>query len=212
MFSPTFVCVNQKPDTNVTTQRHRLALFASGNGSNAQRLMEHFAEHPFAEVTLIVCNKPGAGVIDRAASFHVPVLLIERERFLRGDGYLPELRAAGISFIVLAGFLWKVPPALIEAFRGRIVNIHPALLPAYGGKGMWGRHVHEAVLAAGDAESGITIHYVDEHYDHGDHLFQARCPVLAGDTPDSLAERVHGLEHAHFPEVVEDVLRRTPII
>lgn len=165
--------------------------------------MEHFQQHPTIAISLIVCNRPGAGVLTHAAAFSVPVLLLERERFLRGDGYLPELEAAGITFIVLAGFLWKVPPMLVAAYRGRIVNIHPALLPAYGGKGMWGHHVHEAVLAAGDAESGITIHYVDEQYDHGAHLFQARCPVLPGDTPDTLAARVHALEHRYFPEIVE---------
>ncbi|RYE01124.1 MAG: phosphoribosylglycinamide formyltransferase [Sphingobacteriales bacterium] len=188
---------------NIQHKPHRLAVFASGSGSNAERLMEHFAPHASVEVALIVCNKPGAGVLDRAKRFGVPTLLIERERFFRGDGYLPELQAAGITFLVLAGFLWKIPLALIAAYPSRIVNVHPALLPAYGGKGMWGQHVHAAVLAAGESESGITIHYVDEHYDHGDHLFQARCPVLPGDTPETLAARVHELEHRHFPEVVE---------
>ncbi|RYY41513.1 MAG: phosphoribosylglycinamide formyltransferase [Chitinophagaceae bacterium] len=182
---------------------HRLALFASGSGSNAQRLMEHFQGHPSIEVALVVCNKPGAGVIARAEHFGIPVLLIERERFLRGDAYLRELQATHITYIVLAGFLWRVPAPLISAYENRIVNIHPALLPAYGGKGMWGEHVHAAVLASGDAESGITIHYVDEHYDHGAHLFQARCPVLPGDTPATLAARVLELEHRHFAGVVE---------
>jgi phosphoribosylglycinamide formyltransferase-1 len=184
-------------------QRIRLAVFASGNGSNAQRIIDHFRGHTYIYVALVVCNKPGAGVIGRAEKAGIPVLQIERERFLRGDAYLPELRAAGIGFIVLAGFLWKLPPALIAAYPQRIVNIHPALLPAYGGKGMWGQHVHAAVLAAGDAESGITIHYVDEHYDHGDHLFQVRCPVLPGDTAETLAARIHELEHRWFPEIIE---------
>jgi phosphoribosylglycinamide formyltransferase-1 len=184
----------------------RLAIFASGNGSNAQRIIDHFRDHAQIEVALVVCNKPGAGVIDRAAAAGIPVLQIERERFLKGDAYLPGLREAGIGFIVLAGFLWKLPPVLIAAFPQRIVNIHPALLPAYGGKGMWGHHVHAAVLEAGEAESGITIHYVDEHYDHGAHLLQVRCPVLAGDTPESLAARVHDLEHQWFPKVIEETV------
>ncbi|GAB4093214.1 phosphoribosylglycinamide formyltransferase [Flaviaesturariibacter terrae] len=192
------------PDSNHSgTRPHRLAVFASGNGTNAQSLMEYFRGHPAIEVALIVCNKPGAGVLARAAAFGVPTLLLERARFFHGDAYLPELQAARITYIVLAGFLWKIPPPLIEAYPARIVNIHPALLPAYGGKGMWGQHVHKAVLASGDTESGITIHYVDEHYDHGDHLFQARCPVLPGDSPLTLAARVHELEHRHYAEVVE---------
>jgi len=181
----------------------RLALFASGNGSNAAKLIEHFADHPRINCALVVCNKPQAGVIQRAEAAGVPVLLISRERFLQGDAYLPELRAAGIDWIILAGFLWKVPQALVTAFPGRMLNIHPALLPNYGGKGMYGRHVHEAVIAAGETESGITIHFVDEHYDHGDVVFQARCVVLPGDTPETLAARIHGLEHLHYPPVVE---------
>lgn len=189
----------------------RIAVFASGGGSNAQRLIDHFAGNPVAEVSLVVCNKPGAGVLSRAETAGLPVLLIERERFFRGDAYLPELKARGIGFIVLAGFLWKVPTALVAAFPQRIVNIHPALLPKWGGKGMWGHHVHEAVLTAGEAESGITIHYVDEQYDHGDHLFQTRCPVLPGDTPDTLAARVLELEHRWFPEIVERAVRGSAI-
>ncbi|TCZ72817.1 phosphoribosylglycinamide formyltransferase [Flaviaesturariibacter aridisoli] len=199
--------MNPFSSTDSGGKKHRLAIFASGNGSNAQRLMEHFRDHPTIIIALVVCNKPGAGVLARADAFGVPTLLIERERFFRGDAYRPELEAAGITFLVLAGFLWKVPAPLLEAYPGRIVNIHPALLPAYGGKGMWGQHVHAAVLAAGESESGITIHIVDEHYDHGDQLFQARCPVLPGDTPESLAARVHELEHRHFAEVVERAVR-----
>jgi phosphoribosylglycinamide formyltransferase 1 len=188
--------------------KHRLAIFASGSGTNAQALMEHFTGDAAVEIALVVCNKAGAGVIARAENAGVPVLMIERERFTRGDAYLPELQAAGITFIVLAGFLWKIPAALVAAYPGRIVNIHPALLPKYGGKGMYGAHVHGAVIAAGEPESGITIHYVDEHYDEGDIIFQAKCPVEPGDTPETLAARIHGLEHAHYPHVVEEILRR----
>ena len=136
----------------------------------------------------------------------IPVLMIEKERFFRGDSYLPELREAGISFIVLAGFLWKIPDALIAAYPKKIINIHPALLPNYGGKGMYGMKVHEAVIAAGEKESGITIHYVNEHFDEGEAIFQAKCTIDQGETPESLAGKIHALEHRYFPEVVERVL------
>lgn len=154
----------------------------------------------------MVCNKEGAGVLEVAKAAGVPVLLLTKERFLEGDGYLPDLKTAGISFIVLAGFLWKVPQVLVAAYPKRIVNIHPALLPAYGGKGMYGTRVHEAVLTNREKESGITIHYVDEHYDNGDILFQASCPVTAADTSQSLAVKIHELEYRHFPAVVEGAI------
>jgi formyltetrahydrofolate-dependent phosphoribosylglycinamide formyltransferase len=180
-----------------------LAIFASGAGSNAAKILDHLRDHPQLKVSLIVCNKPGAGVIQIAEKEGIKVLMIEKEPFFRGDAYLPQLAAEGINFIVLAGFLWKIPPALIQAYPGRIINIHPALLPNYGGKGMYGHHVHEAVIANREKESGITIHYVDEHYDHGDVIFQARCPVEESDTPETLAAKIHQLEHRHFPEQVE---------
>lgn len=197
---------DQRPTVN--DQRKRIAVFASGTGSNAQKIIEHFNCSPLpgglgGAVALIVCNKPGAGVLNVAEKYSVPTLLIEKERFFRGDGYLPELKKHGIDFIVLAGFLWKIPQVLIDAYRRRIINIHPALLPKYGGKGMYGSRVHEAVLAAGEKESGITIHYVDEHYDNGDIIFQARCEVKPDDTPETLAQRIHHLEHEHYPKVIE---------
>ncbi|MEI6947486.1 phosphoribosylglycinamide formyltransferase [Paraflavisolibacter sp. H34] len=186
----------------------KIAVFASGAGSNAQKIMEHFAaKDKGAEVALVVCNKPTAGVLAIAERENIPTLLIEKEKFFRQDGYVPELQQAGIDFIVLAGFLWKVPQALIDAYPRRIVNIHPALLPGYGGKGMYGSFVHEAVINAKDAESGITIHYVDEHYDNGDIIFQARCPVEPADDPATLAQKIHVLEHRHYPEVIEQVVR-----
>ena len=181
----------------------RIAIFASGTGTNTARIMEHFTDHPAAQVALIVCNKPQAGVLSIAATHKVDTLLIERERFMEGDGYGEVLQEKKIDWIILAGFLWKVPPCLLHQFKGRIVNIHPALLPAFGGKGMYGNRVHEAVLAATVSESGITIHYVDEEYDHGATIFQARCPVLATDTADTLAARIHALEHQHYPRVIE---------
>jgi len=184
----------------------RIAIFASGAGSNAQNIINYFRNKPLMQVATIVCNKPGAGVVQIAEKEGIPLLLIGREEFFRGHAYVPQLRSLNVDFIVLAGFLWKVPQALIDAYRGRIVNIHPALLPKYGGKGMYGNYVHEAVLAAGETESGITIHFVDEHYDHGDVIFQARCGVLPGDTPELLARRIHELEYQHYPRVIESVL------
>ena len=184
----------------------RLAVLASGTGSNAQKLIDYFKDSDLATVALVVCNKPGAGVLAIAGREGIPSLLVEKEAFFRGDAYLPQLKAAGINFLVLAGFLWKIPQALINAYPKRIVNIHPALLPKFGGKGMYGQYVHEAVLQAGEVESGITIHFVDEHYDNGDIIFQAACPVLESDTPESIAQRIHQLEHLHYPRVVEEVI------
>lgn len=185
---------------------HRLAIFASGAGSNAANIIDYFSHHDSVEISLVVCNKPGAGVLDIARRASIPSMLIEKERFFRADGYLPELDKAGINFIVLAGFLWKIPDLFIERFPGKMVNIHPALLPLYGGKGMYGHRVHEAVIEAGDSQSGITIHLVDGEYDHGKPLFQASCPVLAGDTPGALAARIHELEYQHYPRVIEELL------
>jgi phosphoribosylglycinamide formyltransferase-1 len=188
--------------------RKRLAVFASGTGTNASRLIEHFRENAAGEVVLLVCNKPGAGVIGIAEKAGIPVLMIEKERF-KADGYVAELKAAKVDFLLLAGFLWKLPSVLIASWAHRILNIHPALLPKYGGKGMYGERVHRAVLDAGDVESGISIHEVDEQYDHGPTLFQARCPVLNTDSPESLAARIHELEHRHYPEVAERFISRS---
>lgn len=207
---------NQKPkvksdqsrDSDPSLQAKKIAIFASGAGSNAEKIIHHLKGHPSIKVALVVCNKPGAGVLDIAAANQVPVLLIEKERFFRGDSYLPELKRYEIDFIVLAGFLWKIPGALIAAYPNRMINIHPALLPKYGGKGMYGMKVHEAVLLAGEKESGITIHYVNEHFDEGEHIFQASCAIEAHDTPESLAQKVHQLEHRHFPEEVVKILEK----
>ena len=186
----------------------RIAIFASGAGTNAQKIIDSFRDHPFIKVALIVCNRPGAGVLQIAEKEKIPFLLIERDAFYDGNGYVDELKQQHIDFIVLAGFLWKVPSALIKAFPQRIINIHPALLPAYGGKGMYGIKVQEAVIVSGDPESGITIHYVDEIYDHGQIIFQASCPVLPDDTPAILAKKIHQLEHLHFSRVIEELLSK----
>lgn len=185
-----------------------IAIFASGAGSNAQKIMEHLEGHVSMQVALVVCNKPDAGVLSIARTHGIPTLLIEKERFFRGDAYLAELEKYHIRFIVLAGFLWKVPDALVQAYPDRIINIHPALLPKYGGKGMYGMRVHEAVIAAGEKESGITIHYVNEHFDEGTPIFQARCPIEPGDTPEQLAQKIHALEHRCFPEIVEKTVEK----
>ncbi|MEN9571336.1 MAG: hypothetical protein RL172_2567 [Bacteroidota bacterium] len=184
-----------------------IILFASGAGSNAQKIIDHFRSNQSVSVSLIVCNKPGAGVLSIAAKENIPSLIIEKEQFFRGDHYLPILNQYKPDLIVLAGFLWKIPAGLINAYPGKIINIHPALLPKYGGKGMYGQFVHQAVIDAGEKESGITIHYVDELYDHGAVILQERCAVTAEDTALTLAEKVHQLEHTHFPLVVEQILK-----
>lgn len=184
----------------------RVAIFASGAGSNAQKIIDHFRQHTEIKIALIVCNKPGAGVLTIAQKENIPALIIEKEPFFRGNAYVDELKQHNVDFIVLAGFLWKVPVALVKAFPQSIINIHPALLPNYGGKGMYGRFVHEAVITAKDKESGISIHYVDELYDHGQLIFQARCTIDETDTADSLAQKIHALEHEHYPIIVEKVV------
>lgn len=183
-----------------------LAVFASGTGSNAQKIIDYFRGHPFIKISLIVSNKPQAGVLQIAQNEKIASLIIEKENFFRGDGYVNELKALNIHWVVLAGFLWKVPETLIQAFPGKIINIHPALLPKYGGKGMYGHFVHEAVIAAAEKESGITIHYVDEHFDHGQHILQVTCPIEPGDTPESLAKKVQVLEHRHYPQIIERLI------
>lgn len=185
----------------------RVAIFASGAGSNAQKIIDHFRQHTEIKIALIVCNKPGAGVLTIAQKENIPTLIIEKEQFFRGNAYVDELKQHNVDFIVLAGFLWKVPVALVQAFPLSIINIHPALLPNYGGKGMYGRFVHEAVITAKEKESGISIHYVDELYDHGKLIFQARCTIDETDTADSLALKIHALEHEHYPVIVEKVAR-----
>lgn len=190
----------------MSKKKTHIAIFASGAGSNAHQIIRHFAHSDRVKISLIVCNKAGAGILQIADKEHIPSLLLEKEPFFNGDAYTAKLNEFSIDLIILAGFLWKIPPVLIRAFPDKIINIHPALLPDYGGKGMYGQHVHQAVIDNNEKESGITIHYVDEFYDHGKIIFQARCPVLADDTPESLAKRVQGLEHAHFPKVIEGLL------
>jgi folate-dependent phosphoribosylglycinamide formyltransferase PurN len=200
-----------------------IAIFASGAGSNARKIIEYFENKGLRiKVSLIVCNVPGAGVLDIAEEKGIPSLMINKSDFT-ANGYVESLKNAGIDFIVLAGFLWKVPEVLVNAYQpgmkidssvvnGKvntakgIINIHPALLPNYGGKGMYGSRVHEAVVAAGEKETGITIHWVDAHYDEGDIIFQARCVVDASDTPTNVADKIHVLEYQHFAPTIEQLL------
>lgn len=184
----------------------KIAIFASGSGSNAENIIRYFAQKPEICVKKIYCNVPDAYVLERAKKYQIPTVIFNRQEFRDPEKILRQLQQEETDFIILAGFLWLLPPCITAAYPNRIINIHPALLPLYGGKGMYGHHVHEAVIAAGEKESGITIHYVNDHYDEGDPIFQAKCPVLPGDTADTLAARIHELEYQHFPRVIEETL------
>ena len=212
------------PSTASSAPIH-IAIFASGAGTNARKIIEYFENKGLSssqvntasglakakstaapiKVSLIVCNVPGAGVLEIAKEKGIPTLMINKADFA-STGYVESLHNSEIQFIVLAGFLWKVPEVLVRAYPKAIINIHPALLPKYGGKGMYGARVHEAVIAAGEKESGITIHWVNEHYDEGAIIFQAKCSIDANDTADTLANKIHALEHAHFAPTIEKFL------
>jgi phosphoribosylglycinamide formyltransferase 1 len=178
-----------------------IAIFASGGGSNALKIIEHFHESEDIKVALVISNRSDAGVLSIAAAYGIPFLVIEKKYFHNSQTFLEDLKSVDIQYIVLAGFLLLVPDYLVKAFP--IVNIHPALLPKYGGKGMHGQHVHEAVKAANETESGITIHVVNERYDEGEILFQATCQLLPEDTATDIGRKVLALEHAHFPRIIE---------
>ncbi len=184
----------------------RLSIFVSGNGTNLQRIAEYFADNKDVEIANVVCNNPKAYAIERAKNLGFPLRMITREEF-KSEAFIKEMRDLQIDLIVLAGFLWKIPEDLVKAFPKKIVNIHPALLPKYGGKGFYGEHVHEAVVAAKEAQSGITVHYVNEVYDNGEIILQARVSLDEKETPDSLATKIHQLEQAYFPVVIEQLLR-----
>ena len=196
-----------KTGGSVDQQIINLAIFASGAGSNAKKIIEHFSGSR-VKIALVVCNNPAAAVLNIAVENNIPGLIIEKEKFFRGDSYLPELKKYGVNFIVLAGFLWKLPPSLVNAFPKKIINIHPALLPKYGGKGMYGHHVHEAVIANKEKQSGISIHYADELYDHGEIIFQATCELTDADTVETLTDKIRILEHTHYPRVIETVFEK----
>ncbi len=183
----------------------QLVIFASGSGSNAENIIRYFHDSGKAKVAAVFCNKPGAGVVGRARRHGVPVEIISRETLNSGH-VLADLKKINPDLIVLAGFLMMMPSSVIQAFPDKIINIHPALLPRFGGKGMYGDNVHRAVLQSGERETGITIHYVDEHYDSGDVIFQAKADVGPDATIDSIARSVQALEHEHFPKVIEKLL------
>ncbi|MCS6916738.1 MAG: phosphoribosylglycinamide formyltransferase [Chitinophagales bacterium] len=180
-----------------------LAVFASGTGSNARALIRYFRHHPQIAVRAVFCNRPQAGVVQVAAEEGVPLVLFSRYELYDSDHVLNELRRLHMDYIALAGFLWKIPERILQAYPGRIVNLHPALLPKYGGKGMYGMKVHQEVLQAGERESGITIHLVNERYDAGPILFQQSIPVQDGESAEQLAQRIHELEHFWYPRIIE---------
>ena len=184
-------------------KKYRIAIFASGSGSNAEEIMKRFQHHASIEVALLLSNNSQAYALERARKFNVPSKVFNRSIFRESEEVLVWLKEKNITHIVLAGFMWLVPDYLIKAFSGKIINIHPALLPKFGGKGMYGMHVHEAVKEAGEKETGITIHEVNERYDEGRILFQIACSVTKTDTPDQIAQKIHELEYAHYPGVIE---------
>ncbi|MCF6243376.1 MAG: phosphoribosylglycinamide formyltransferase [Bacteroidales bacterium] len=187
-----------------------IAIFASGSGTNAENIINYFKNHPKIKVSLVLSNCKNAYVLERAKKQKVETLVFNRGIFYDTNDIIEILQQKQIDYIVLAGFLWLIPKHFIRAFENRIINIHPALLPKYGGKGMYGMNVHKAVIANKEKQSGISIHYVNEHYDEGDIIFQATCPVNESDTPEKLAEKVHKLEYEHFPKVIEMWITSSP--
>jgi phosphoribosylglycinamide formyltransferase-1 len=186
------------------TNKCKLAIFASGSGSNAEAIIKHFIAHPAIEVSVIYSNNADAFVLERARKYNITSKLFTRSEFVEPN-FKAQLIAGDYDLVILAGFMWLVPPAIVSALNNKIINIHPALLPKYGGKGMYGHFVHDAVVLNNETESGITIHYVNKQYDEGDIIFQAKCEVLANDTADSLAEKIHLLEHQHYPAVIQKI-------
>lgn len=188
--------------------KKRIAIFASGSGSNAQKIMEHFKYSDDAEVSLVLSNNPEAYVLQRADNFEIPSHVFDRQEFYHTDEVVNILKRLDIDLIVLAGFLWLVPENLLKVYPNKIINIHPALLPKHGGKGMYGDRVHKAVLAAGDEEHGITIHFVNEHFDEGEAIYQGKFKVEKDDTLETIKFKGQQLEHLHYPKVIENLLKK----
>jgi phosphoribosylglycinamide formyltransferase-1 len=186
----------------------KIAIFASGSGSNAQAIIEFFREKKSAEIDCILSNNKEAYVLERSKNYNIQSFIFNRDDFYLNSTVIDILKERKIDFIVLAGFLWLIPGNLVNLFPGRIINIHPALLPKYGGKGMYGMKVHQAVIEHKEKESGISIHYVNERYDDGDIIFQAKCFVDPQDTPETLAQKIHVLEHAHYPRVIDQLISK----
>ena len=191
---------------NLRVMKKNIAIFASGSGSNTENIIRYFRENEAIQVSLVLSNRSDAYVLERAHRLGVPCNVFPKEDWVAGDEILAVLQEYHIDFVVLAGFLVRVPDLLLHAYPNKIINIHPALLPKFGGKGMYGNRVHEAVVAAGEKKSGITIHYINERYDEGNIVCQAVCPVLPTDSPEDVAKKVHALEYEHFPRVIERVL------
>lgn len=191
---------------NLRVMKKNIAIFASGSGSNTENIIRYFRENEAIQVSLVLSNRSDAYVLERAHRLGVPCNVFPKEDWMAGDEILAVLQEYHIDFVVLAGFLVRVPDLLLHAYPNKIINIHPALLPKFGGKGMYGDRVHEAVVAAGEKKSGITIHYINERYDEGNIVFQTACPVLPTDSPEDVAKKVHALEYEHFPRVIERVL------
>lgn len=189
--------------SNLRVMKKNIAIFASGSGTNAENIIRYFQENDLIRVALVLSNRSDAYVLERAHRLQVPSEVFLKEDWVSGEQILALLHEYHIDFIVLAGFLVRVPERLLHAYPDKIINIHPALLPKFGGKGMYGDRVHEAVVAAGETESGITIHYINEHYDEGDTIFQAKCPVLPDDSAIDVAQKVHSLEYKHYPLIIE---------
>jgi phosphoribosylglycinamide formyltransferase 1 len=187
--------------------KKRIVIFASGSGTNTQNIMEHFQQVELAKVVLVLSNKKSAKVLGRAKAFQTKASSFTKEELNSEEGVLKTLKFVKPDLIVLAGFLLKIPPIILAEFPDKVINIHPALLPKYGGKGMYGAYVHEAVVANNETESGITIHYVNEKYDEGAIIFQESVAISEKDTPDDVAAKIHELEHDHFPKVIENILR-----
>ncbi len=184
---------------------NKLAIFASGSGTNAQNIIEHFECKNNYQIQIVVTNKDNAYVLERAKRLGVKSVVMTKEQ-LTSEDVVKLMKSEKIDYIILAGYLLKIPEVLIKEYEEKIINIHPALLPKFGGKGMYGHHVHEAVVEAKESETGITIHLVDEQYDNGKILFQAKCKVEPQDTADIVAEKIHTLEQENFPRVIEDYL------
>ncbi|MFB6320024.1 phosphoribosylglycinamide formyltransferase [Saccharicrinis sp. FJH54] len=186
---------------------NKLALLASGSGSNVENFYNYFKNNHDIEISIVLCNNPKAFVIERCRRLGIPCVVINRTQFYNSDEIIEVLKSYSIDFIVLAGFLWLIPDNLIKAYNRKMVNIHPALLPKFGGKGMYGDNVHKAVVEHKEVKSGITVHYVNENFDEGEIIFQAECPVLPDDTYAEVAAKVHELEYAWFPRIVERLLK-----
>ena len=188
--------------------KKRIAIFASGSGSNAQKIMEYFKRNDFAEVSIVLTNNPDAYVLQRADNFEIPTHIFNRKAFYQSDDVVKILQKLNIDLVVLAGFLWLVPQNMLAAFQNKIINIHPALLPNYGGKGMYGDHIHRAVLAAREKESGISIHFVNENFDEGELIQQFRFKIEPKDELENIRFKIQQLEHQHYPKVIEQVLKK----